>query len=293
MNLTQLEVFIAIVDTGSLKAAAEVVGLTQSAVSHALKRLESELGVTLIERGRQESSITGIGQEVIIHARQIMTHTEVIRQKTSRERGLSSGKIRFGIAPTISGRLLTGIMRDFDHKFPEIEIILFEGHAPEIAEWLETDVIDIGIALHAEHYKKTVLLATTEVKILLSQKHPLAAQASLPFQVLLDNPLIGPPKHYQLIANMMHQNNITMPHFRFPVSAYSTIITMVRENMGISLMPDKMYDEFPDGVVAISLTQPIISDIYLVTHSIAPAVQAFMKNAAQWSKDHGYLQANT
>ncbi len=53
MNLNQLEVLVAIVDTGNLTSAGDVVGLTQSAVSYSLSRLEAELGVTLLERGRQ------------------------------------------------------------------------------------------------------------------------------------------------------------------------------------------------------------------------------------------------
>lgn len=71
MNLGQLEVLVAIVDTGSLTEAADTVGLTQSAVSHSLSRLEAELGVTLLERGRQGASLTRIGEDVVEHAREI------------------------------------------------------------------------------------------------------------------------------------------------------------------------------------------------------------------------------
>ncbi|MEO1165535.1 MAG: LysR family transcriptional regulator, partial [Chloroflexota bacterium] len=72
MNLGQLEVLVAIVDTGSLTEAADTVGLTQSAVSHSLSRLEAELGVTLLERGRQGASLTRIGEDVVEHARAIL-----------------------------------------------------------------------------------------------------------------------------------------------------------------------------------------------------------------------------
>lgn len=144
MNLSQFEVFVAIVDTGSMKEAAEIVGLTQSAISYSLSRLESELGVTLLERSRQGVTVTNIGKEVLQHARNILTQTEVIRQKTNRERGFSVGKIRFGTVPNIAPRLLTGILRDFQHKYPNIELVLFEGNPHELLEWLETDVIDVG-----------------------------------------------------------------------------------------------------------------------------------------------------
>ena len=84
MNLSQLEVLVAIVETGSLTEAAETVGLTQSAVSYSLKKLEAELSVTLLQRGRQGVTVTRIGEEVVPHARSIMGQVEIIRQKLAR-----------------------------------------------------------------------------------------------------------------------------------------------------------------------------------------------------------------
>jgi len=63
MNLGQLEVLVAIVNSGSLSESPEVVSLTQSAVSFSLSRLEAELGVTLLERGRQGVALGGISKE--------------------------------------------------------------------------------------------------------------------------------------------------------------------------------------------------------------------------------------
>ncbi|NDJ51551.1 MAG: LysR family transcriptional regulator [Chloroflexi bacterium] len=100
MNLSQLEVLDAIVRTGSLTEASYDVGLTQSAVSYSLSRLETELGVKLLERGRQGVSLTRIGEEVLQHARIVLKQMEIIRQRTAQERGLAVGKLRFGCVPS-------------------------------------------------------------------------------------------------------------------------------------------------------------------------------------------------
>lgn len=290
MNLSQFEVFVAIVDTGSMKEAAEIVGLTQSAISYSLSRLESELGVTLLERSRQGVTVTNIGKEVLQHARNILTQTEVIRQKTNRERGFSVGKIRFGTVPNIAPRLLTGILRDFQHKYPNIELVLFEGNPHELLEWLETDVIDVGTVLVAsEHYRKTLPFANAELKMLVALGHPLADKKTVEPSMLLEYPLIGPKSQYRMFTSFMSGQDVAMPRLRYEVSSMSTILTMVRENMGISMMPDMLYDAKFDDIVLIPFEPRIRLDVSLATHTDSPATLAFMKNAHEWSKEHGFL----
>ncbi|MEM9952707.1 MAG: LysR family transcriptional regulator [Chloroflexota bacterium] len=291
MNLSQLEVLVAIVDTGSLTDAADVVGLTQSAVSYSLSRLEAELGVTLLERGRQGVRVTAIGEDVLQHARTILTQTEIIRQKTNRERGLSVGKIRFGVVPNIAGRLLTGILRDFQHKFPEIEIVLYEGTPHEILEWLETDLVDVGAVLNPTAYTHTVAFASGVVKVILPKTHERASHDSFPMDALADYPLIGPKSQYRMFHSLVREWNLPLPQLRYEVSAFPTILTMVREGLGISMMPDMLYDaDSFDGIVKLPFEPLLQLNIYLVTYADSPVALAFMKNSHQWSKEHGFLE---
>ena len=289
MNLSQLEVLVAIVDTGSLTEAAEVVGLTQSAVSYSLSRLEAELGVTLLERGRQGVSVTRIGEDVLQHARSILTQVEVIRQKTGREQGLAVGKLRFGSVSNVAGRLLTGIIRDFQHKYPDIEIILFEGNPEELVEWLHTGVIDIATVRQPDAYTSSVPLVRNEVKAIVSVHHPLAAQTGVNMEQLMKEDLIGPKVEYRTLRDLLQFENLPIPKLRYQVSAYNTIFSMVRENMGAAMVPEMFIDPQMDGIVALSLTPPLFMTAYLATNLKSPATKAFLTSAHQWSKSHGFL----
>lgn len=293
MNLGQLEVLVAIVDTGSLTEAAETVGLTQSAVSHSLNRLETELGVTLLERGRQGVAVTRIGKEVVQHARSILNQVEIIRQKTARERGLSVGKLRFGCVPNVPARVLTGIIRDFQHKYPDIEIVLFEGNPQELIDWLAGGVIDIGTVVSPDDYDTTVPLARSEIKALVSVDHPLASQPSVPVQALMDQPLIGPKVEYGTFVQMAEMHNIPLPHLRYEVSALNTILAMVRENMGVSLMPEMLIDTRTDGIQTVSLDPNLFLQVYLSANVQSPATQTFLENAHRWAREHGFLPDKT
>jgi DNA-binding transcriptional LysR family regulator len=290
MNLSQLEVLVAIVDNGSLTEAAEAVGLTQSAVSHSLNRLESELGVTLLERGRQGIAVTRIGEEIVSHARAMLGQAEVIRQKTARERGLSVGKLRFGCVPSVSPRLLTGIIRNFQHRYPDIDIVMFEGNPAELMEWLETGVVDVATVLTPEQYAASVPLAVDEVKIIVSEAHPLANESFLSLTQLANEQLIAPKAQYDLITRIPSLSHVTVPRLRFEVSAYNTIITMVRENVGISFMPSRLIEADTQGIVSLSFDPPIFVRVFLAVAVPSPATEAFQSESFAWATEQGFWQ---
>lgn len=287
MNLSQLEVLVAIVETGSLTEAAEVVGLTQSAVSYSLSKLEAELGVTLLERGRQGIAITRIGEEVLGHARTVIAQTEIIRQKTARERGMAVGKVRLGCVPRLPPRLLTGIIRDFQHKYPEMEVVLFEGTPTELVDWLQHGIIDVGTTLSAAAYPISAPLVQDEIVALLAPQHPLAAQDCISMPMLMREPLIG-PKAELGVLNQVQQ----LPHslnLRYEVSTHSTIFAMVRENLGVSMMPQMLLYEDHEGLVMRSFDPPIPLQVHLAAREASPATQAFITNASAWAQAHGFL----
>jgi DNA-binding transcriptional LysR family regulator len=292
MNLSQLEVLVAIVDTGNLTEGAEDVGLTQSAVSYSLSRLEAELGVTLLERGRQGVTVTRIGEEVLQHARSILTQVDIIRQKAARERGLSVGKLRFGCVPTVPPRLLTGILRDFQQKYPDIQIVLFDGTPRELMEWLTEGVIDIGTVVAPDSYALAVPFATSEIKLIVSPDHRFAKQAVVPMDSLANETFIGPKADYGVLNTSPGLARIPLPRFRHEVSTQTTIFAMVRENMGISFMPEMLIDPEISGIAALSLAPQVLMNVYLATNTQSPAAEAFLTNAHGWAKSHGFLPDN-
>ncbi len=289
MNLSQLEVFVAIVDTGSLTEAGEVVGLTQSAVSYSLSKLEAELGVTLLERGRQGVTVTRVGEEVLQHARNILTQIEIIRQKTARERGVAVGKIRFGCVPTIPSRLLTGILRDFQHKYPEVDVVLFEGSPTELVEWLDTEVVDVATLLATDKYPIAVPLVHDEIKVIVSEKHAFADREYVELNELMEQPLIGPKPEYGLLRTLLNFDPWIPPRMRYEVSTQNTIMAMVHENMGISIIPDMLVDREIEGIRRIPFTEKRYLSAWLAARVNAPATSAFLNIATQWARDHGYL----
>lgn len=273
--------------------AAEVVGLTQSAVSYSVSRLEAELGVTLLERGRQGVHATRIGAEIIHQARGILNQIEVIRQKSAQERGLTVGKLRFGCVPTIPPRLLTGILRDFQQRYPGIDTVLFEGTPRELMDWLESGVIDIGTVTQIDGCPLVSPFVQAEVVALLPKDHPLAARSVLSFEDLSQESLIGPKADYGTLSMLFGTPQNTFPRIRHEVSTPGTIFAMVNEHMGIGLALKMLIDPNIETLATLPLSPPLSVNIYLAANTRSPAIEAFMESAATWAKTHGFIPKST
>jgi DNA-binding transcriptional LysR family regulator len=289
MNISQLEILVAIAENVNMTEAAEAVGVTQSAVSHAIRKLEAELGVKLVERNRQGVALTSIGADIVQNARATLAQIDIIRQKSARERGLNVGKLRLGCVSSIPTRLLTGIMRDFRQRYPDIDVVLFEGTPQEITDWLDDGMIDVGTVASPEAYKQTTTIAQTEMLVLASSSHPFAQQEAITFHDLAKQSLIGPHADYGLMRQGSPLMQIPLPRLRHEVTTQTTIFAMVRENIGISILPAISLDADMTDLVARPLQPPLMFTAYLASPLTSPATEAFLDCAHTWAKQHGFL----
>ncbi|MCG8351939.1 MAG: LysR family transcriptional regulator [Chloroflexales bacterium] len=292
MLLSQLEVLIAIVDTGSLTEAGEAVGLTQSAVSYSLSKLEAELGVTLLERGRQGIAVTRIGDDVLQHARNIVSQIDIIRQKTARERGIAVGKVRFGCVSQVPARFLTGIIRNFQRQYPGIQVVLFQGSSSEIVEWLDHHTIDVGTVVDPAPYPISTPLVENEIHAVLPQEHRLAEQATISINDLIGEPFIGFKREISRLTALLRVTEKSKLDIRYQVNETSTIYAMIREGMGFSILPSMLIDADTEGITSRPLHPTLMMQSYLAARVDSPAANAFLRLANHWTKTHGFLPNN-
>src|SRR5690242_20104068 len=96
MNLKQLEVFLAVAETGSFSRGAEATLLTQSTVSQHVAALEGELGLALFDRTGRGAHLTEGGKVLLVRAKRVVAEMEEIRQTIRSFRGLETGLLRVG-----------------------------------------------------------------------------------------------------------------------------------------------------------------------------------------------------
>ena len=114
LSLAKLEIFNTVVELGGLTKAGEALGLTQSAVSHAIASLESEWGFSILNRGRSGIKLTSNGEHVLKYIREMLKWNEEMHQEIANINGLEIGTVRIGTFSSVSAQWLPEILKNFN-----------------------------------------------------------------------------------------------------------------------------------------------------------------------------------
>lgn len=126
-NLQQLHAFATIVASGSLGRAAEVLHVTQPALSRTIKRLEDEVGAPLFERHSKGMQLTAIGSALLPHATLLQREADHAREEIDAMRGLAKGTIRVGAAASIATLVLPLAVSGVLARWPNLRVEIMEG----------------------------------------------------------------------------------------------------------------------------------------------------------------------
>lgn len=186
-TLRQLEYIIAIAETGQVGLAAAQLNVSQPSLSAQLSEVESDLGVTLFQRGRAGAKITPIGEEVVRRARQIIYELQDLRA-TAQGGGIFQGRLRLGVLPSIGPYLLPGVVRRLHQEHPSFRLIVREESTRGLSEGLRSGRLDMIISTPEDHPGAlSTYLFTERLWGAMALDHPLAGQSTeLPLEALVD-----------------------------------------------------------------------------------------------------------
>ncbi len=176
MELSQLEFFLKVIEEGSFSKAAERVFRTQPAVSIAVRRLEEELGASLLDRSQKAPTLTEAGQILHDYARRIITLRDQARVAVAELRELERGRVRVGANESTSLYLLPQVILAYRKEHPHVKVEIQR----LTSERLPREVLErnVDLALLATEPRDRAIEAfpvlKDELVLILSPKHPLA-----------------------------------------------------------------------------------------------------------------------
>jgi DNA-binding transcriptional LysR family regulator len=130
---------------GSFSRAAESLRLSQPAVSLHVRQLEERCGTALLERVGKRAFTTPAGALLLEHAGRAFAELEAAQEALRRLRGVVAGRLRLGTGATASIHLLPPLLRQMRARYPEIELIVVTGNAPDIAAAISDNELDVGL----------------------------------------------------------------------------------------------------------------------------------------------------
>ena len=179
IKLSQLQLLLAVADTGSISAGARQLGMTQSAASQGLIALERALGADLLARSRDGVAPTAFGELVIAEARCIAQSLDRIAAQADLARGAIRLVLRIASVPSAAKSLLPYWSRAFRQLYPETELSVLEGHHMEVCDWIHQGIADLGFAAVAPTHLRAEPIRDEPLILVTRRDHPLLRASAL------------------------------------------------------------------------------------------------------------------
>lgn len=175
-DVHQLRVFRTVAENLSFTRTAEILFLTQSAVSHQIAKLERELGTPLFHRHGRSVSLTTAGATLLKHTRQVFAALEEAETAVRLSARPDLGRLRVGASVNACQYIIPEALREFRESFPGYSLAITPGDTPAITELLAEGTVDLAIMLRTERRSNLRYhdLFTDELGFLVSPLHPWA-----------------------------------------------------------------------------------------------------------------------
>ncbi|UGY17511.1 LysR substrate-binding domain-containing protein [Bradyrhizobium septentrionale] len=273
--------------------AAERLHIAQPPLSQQIRQLEDELGVTLLQRNSRPVRLTEAGELFLARARALLAGFEDAVADTRRVGRGQAGKLAIGFVGSAMFAGLPDIIGSYRDACPDVELVLDEMLAAEIAEALRRRRIDVGFvrpALLAEAGLAQRLILEEPYVAALPRAHPLAARDDIALAELSDDafvlyPVRPEPSVTGLIVAACQVAGFT-PRLAQEVLHLQTAIGLIAAGVGVSLVPEAAARAQPGrGVAYVPLAAPAVMAPLTIAwrdEDVSPAVQRLLDIATRW-----------
>ena len=192
MNLKQLEVFLAVAESGSFSRAAEMSFLTQSTVSQHISSLEIEFDLKLFDRTGKGAMLTEAGKLLLLHANRLAAEARDIRVSLNRFKGLEKAMLRIGGSNIPGSYMIPDFLPLFLQINPGVTIILTQGDSRETMERLKQEEVELAIigSRYPEEDFDFTPLTPDKIVLVVNSHHHWNGRESVPPEDLLEEAFI-------------------------------------------------------------------------------------------------------
>jgi DNA-binding transcriptional LysR family regulator len=276
LDLTSLQLFVAVCETGSIGRAAEQEFIAASAVSKRLSDLEAALGAPLLYRRPRGVELTPAGETFLHHARSVLFSLERMQGELSEFAQGVRGHVRIHANLSAIVQFLPEDLAGFARRHPQVKLDLEEHVSSEIVRAVRDGDADIGICnttgavadLQARRYRQDRLV------VVVPRGHPLAAHDAVWYADTLDHDQIGMGGNSALDLAMRRAAAAAGKDIplRVRVTGLDALCRMVHNGLGIGLLPDRAFDLLRGvgDLQAVSLRDDwAVRDIHLLARDFA------------------------
>ena len=278
MTLLTYQVFKTVADIGSFHKAADILGLTPSAISHTISSMESELGFSVLTRSKSGITLTNYGEHLLPFVNAVLNSDESLQQVVSEMNGLKTGKVKIGVFSSVCTNWLPDILRSFQEKYERIDIEVFQGTYDDVYYWIKNGVVDLGFlsVSSAKDIPIEPLFEDPLVCVLPKGKKDSKNPTYVDIEEMRQHQFVTQRDCTDAdIQNFLKKNHLRIQSNYHVVDDLSTV-KLVEKGFGICLMPELVMSDIPYQVDVYPI-QPnacrIIGIAAMTPGFMAPAVR--------------------
>ena len=241
MNFRALQYFVKLAELKHFSKAAEACFVSQPTLSTQIRKLEEELGITLIERAPRKVMLTPVGEDIAHRARHVLRDIEHIKDAARRSKDPETGTIKLGIFPTLAPYLLPHVIPVIRQRYPELRLQLAEEKTEDILHMLDQGRLDAGLlALPVEEFGMEIEILFEEPFVMaMPSSHPLSEKQSIGLRDLEGTELLLLEEGHCLRQHALAVCELAGAHERvdFHATSMETLRQMVAADAGVTLIP--------------------------------------------------------
>lgn len=263
LSVSRLRVLAEVARTGSFSTAAEALSYTQSAVSQAVARLESEVGAPLLVRDRRGVRPTAAGATLLAHTDSIFTQLEAAEDELAAVLGVRAGRLRMASFPSAGSTLMPLAIANFRRGHPGVAISMAEGEPEEMAPRLRQGEFDLALLFEFARDRgatardlHTVRLLVDPMDVALPAAHPLAGKPALALSDLSGEDWVQTSESSPCARHVVRSCLAAgfEPNVTFESDDYETVQGLVGAGVGVALIPRLALTRVRPDIVIQALT---------------------------------------
>lgn len=266
MEFRQLHHFVAVVETGSISAAARHLYLAQPAISASIKKLEGELKMPLLHRRDRGVSLTEAGQQFLQHARQILQQAKDAKLAMHAIEGLEQGEVEIGVPTMLGSYFFPPLLMAFKHQYPALTLNIVDTGTRNIRQKLLNGELELGVIADKDLLPEldSGKLIQEEMVVCMAPDHPLAEKKQIEYRDFLANELIlfGKSSYLHTLIEKISLEENTTPKIAFTSNLLPLIKSVVRKGYAISPMW-KVAIQGDDEIITRPFAKPFCIDLCL------------------------------
>ncbi|MEL6263777.1 MAG: LysR family transcriptional regulator [Cyanobacteria bacterium J06626_6] len=282
VKLSQLKIVVAVAEKETFGEAALDLGISQSAVSHAIASLEEALGVILFSRGRHGATLTPVGASILPHAKAAAQSVSAILKEAAIGKGVERGKVRIATFRSVATHVLPKGLKRLHEQYPGIVANLTEHeNDQQVGQALKEGRADVGIVTLPAGRGLTAWELLRDEYVVLLPPGTTLKEDSLTWETLAEQPLLMPPVDYVMMRPVYeHVNKLGYwLNVVNEVETDSATVKLVAQGLGGTILPRLAAEPIPSEVQVYPLPVPLERPIgvAILTDALqSPAVYALL-----------------